>query len=399
MFTVTRKNRQTIHKYKTNENSQKPPTRGEGESMKIIVNSLDLNDAVANVSKALPGKDVAPVLECIKFTAENDKLTLYATDKDLAIEKTIDANVIVGGQMLVPGKIFAEYIRNIADADSEVSLDTDENRLMISTGGSDCNIATLDVDDYPEVEEIGNSSYFAIVERNLKALVNNVLFSVATDDSRPMLKGVYFEGSGYTLTAVATDGYRFAMSKKPLEEKVERLTATVPSRSLNELFKLLSDGDEVLHVYIEGNYLLVTLPNTRLFTRLLAGQYIKYDNIVPREFVSTLTVNKANFERSLNTASIMSRQEKNNLVLLDIDEYNMTISSTSQYGTAKETVAVALSGKDINAAYNSRYINDCLRVINADTIKMECAKHNGCIITIENSDEVLYFILPVKQIN
>ena len=340
--------------------------------MKIIVNSLDLNDAVAKVSKALPGKDVAPVLECIKFTAENDKLTLYATDKDLAIEKTIDANVIVGGQMLVPGKIFAEYIRNIA---------------------------TLDVDDYPEVEEIGNSSYFAIVERNLKALVNNVLFSVATDDSRPMLKGVYFEGVGYTLTAVATDGYRFAMSKKPLEEKVERLTATVPSRSLNELFKLLGDGDEVLHVYIEGNYLLVTLPNTRLFTRLLAGQYIKYDNIVPREFVSTLTVNKANFERSLNTASIMSRQEKNNLVLLDIDEYNMTISSTSQYGTAKETVAVALSGKDINAAYNSRYINDCLRVINADTIKMEFAKHNGCIITIENSDEVLYFILPVKQIN
>ena len=309
--------------------------------MKIIVNSLDLNDAVAKVSKALPGKEVAPVLECIKFTAENDKLTLFATDKDLAIEKTIDANVIVGGQMLVPGKIFAEYIRNIADADSEVSLDTDENRLMISTGGSDCNIATLDVDDYPEVEEIGNSSYFAIVERNLKALVNNVLFSVATDDSRPMLKGVYFEGAGYTLTAVATDGYRFAMSKKPLEEKVERLTATVPSRSLNELFKLLGDGDEVLHVYIEGNYLLVTLPNTRLFTRLLAGQYIKYDNIVPREFVSTLTVNKANFERSLNTASIMSRQEKNNLVLLDIDEYNMTISSTSQYGTAKETVAVA----------------------------------------------------------
>ena len=71
--------------------------------MKIIVNSLDLNDAVAKVSKALPGKDVAPVLECIKFTAENDKLTLYATDKDLAIEKTIDANVEMAVQ--VNGKL------------------------------------------------------------------------------------------------------------------------------------------------------------------------------------------------------------------------------------------------------------------------------------------------------
>ena len=367
--------------------------------MKIIVNSLDLNDAVSKVAKALSGKDVAPVLECIKCTAENDRLTLFATDKDLAIEKTIEANVIVGGAMLVPGKILVDYIRSIAETDTEVSLDTsEENRLYISTSGSECNIATLDVDDYPETEEIGGSDFFAVKESNLKAIINNVLYSVATDDSRPMLKGVYFEGAGYSLTAVATDGYRFAMSKKPLEEQVERLTATVPSRSLNELFKLLGDGENVLKVYIENNYMLVELENTRLFTRLLAGQYIKYDNIVPHEFISTLTVDKATFEKSLNTASIMSRTEKNNLVMLDIEEYNMTISSTSQYGTAKETVPVALAGKDIKSAYNSRYLNDCLRVIDAETIKMEFAKHFGCVITINNSDEVLYFILPVRQI-
>lgn len=367
--------------------------------MKIIVNSLDLSDAVAKVSKALSGKDAAPVLECIKFAAENDKLTLYATDRDLAIEKTIDANVIIGGTMLVPGKIFADYIRNIADTDMDVSLDTvDDNRLYVSTASSECNIATLDVDEYPDVEEVGGNSYFAITERSLKETINNVLFSVAVDDSRAMLKGVYLDGSEYTLTAVATDGYRFAMSKKALEEPVEHLSATVPSRSMSELFKLLGDSDNVLKVCIENNYMMVAMENTRLFTRLLAGQYIKYDNIVPREFVSTLTVDKSTFERSLNTASIMSRAEKNNLVQFDIEEYTMTISSTSQYGTAKESVPVSLCGKDINSTYNSRYLNDCLRVINADTIKMEFAKHNGCVITVNNSDEVLYFILPVKTI-
>lgn len=365
--------------------------------MKIIVNSIDLNDAVAKVSKALSGKDASPVLECIKFSAEDDKLTLYATDKDLAIEKTIEANVIVGGTMLVPGKIFADYIRNIAETDTDVSLDTsDDTRLYVSTSGSECNIATLDVEDYPEVENVGGNSYLAIAEHNLKEIINNVLFSVATDDSRPMLKGVNFDAVGYSLTAVATDGYRFALAKKPLEESVDHISATVPARSLNELFKLLDDEDDVLHVYIENNYMLVELPNTRLFTRLLAGQYIKYDNIVPREFVSTLFVDKAVFERSLTTASIMSRAEKNNLVSLNIDEYNMNISSTSQYGTAKETVAVSLSGKDIDSTYNSRYLADCLRVINGETIKMEFAKHMGCVITVNNSDEVLYFILPVN---
>lgn len=368
--------------------------------MKIIVNSLDLNDAISKVCKALPVRDVAPILECIKITAENDKLTLFATDKDLAIEKTVDANVIVGGATLVPGKVFGDYVRNIADAANDVSLETsDDGRLVISTAGSECTITTLDVDDYPEDEQINNERYFAIQEINLKELINNVIFSVATDDSRPMLKGVYFEAKEYAVTAVATDGYRFAMSKKALEEKAEFINATVPARSLSELAKLLGDSENVLKVYIEKNYLLVVLENTKLLTRLLvSGQYIRYDNIIPKEFVSTLLVNKEAFEKSLNTASIMSRGDKNNLVVLDIEEYNMNITSTNQYGTARENVTISLSGKDVRCAYNAKYINDCLKVINAESIKMEFAQHSSCVITINNSDEVLYFILPVRQI-
>ena len=367
--------------------------------MKIIVNSLDLNDAISKVTKALPVRDVAPILECIKVVAENDKLTLFATDKDLAIEKTIDANVIVGGATLVPGRVFGDYVRNIADS-GDVSLELDDdNRLVISTANSECNISTLDVDDYPEAEQINNDSYFAIQELNLKEIINNVIFSVATDESRPMLKGVYFEAKDYTLTAVATDGYRFAMSKKALEEKTEEITATVPARSLSELAKLLTDSENVLKVYVEKNYLLVVLDNTKVLTRLLvSGQYIRYDNIIPKEFVSTLLVNKENFERALTTASIMSRGDKNNLVILDIEEYTMNISSTSQYGSAKENVNISLNGKDVRCAYNAKYINDCLKVIDAEAIKMEFAQHSSCVITINNSDEVLYFILPVKQI-
>ena len=169
--------------------------------MKIIVNSLDLNDAVNKVSKALPSRDVAPVLECIKISAENDRLTLYATDKDLAIEKTIDANVIVGGAMLVPGRIFGDYIRNIADNGSDISLEINEdNRVFISSANSECTIGTLDVNDYPETETINGAKYFAVQEINLKDIINNVIFAVATDDSRPMLKGVHFEAREYTLS-------------------------------------------------------------------------------------------------------------------------------------------------------------------------------------------------------
>ncbi len=364
--------------------------------MKIIVNGLEINDAVSKVSKALPVKEVLPVLDCIKIVAENDKLTLLASDRDLTIEKTIDASVLISGSVLVPGRLFGEYIRNIA-GDSEVILEIKDDRMFITSSRSECYITCRDASEYPDIEEIGGDKSFNVTESNLKDIIGKVIFSVATDETRPILKGIYLEAKGYTLSAVATDGYRFAMCKKPLENQVELVNATVPSRSMNELAKLLGDGEEVATVYIEKNNMMVTLPGTKLMTRLLTnGQYIKYDNLIPTEFVTTLTVNRADFEKSLAIASIMSRGEKSNLVLLDIEEYSMKISSTSEYGLAKEDVAISLNGKDIKCTYNSKYLNDCIKALSAETIKMDFARNLSCIITINNSDEVLYFILPVS---
>ncbi len=367
--------------------------------MKIIVNGLDLNEAVAKVTRALPSRDVTPILECIKITAEDDFLTLYATDKDLAIEVTVEANVLTGGETLVPGKLFAEYIKNIAN-ESDISLEMQENsRLLISSLGSECTISTLDAEDYPEKEKLKNAKSFVVQEQNLKDIINKVIFAVATDDSRPILKGVYFTAKQYVLSAVATDGYRFAMCKKALEDKVDEITATVPSRSLSELGKLLDDSENIVSVCIADNYFYVDLGGIKLLTRLLTnGQYIKFDNLIPQDFVATLLVNKESFEKSLNTASIMSRNERNNLVTLDVEEYLMNISSTSSYGTANEKVTVSLSGQDFRCSYNAKYINDCLRVIDSECIKMQFAQHYSCVITINNSDEVLYFILPVRQV-
>jgi len=365
--------------------------------MKLIVNGLDLNDAVQKVSKALPARDVGQTLECIKVVASEDKLTLFATDKDLAIEKTIDANVVVSGAFLIPGRLFGEYIRNIA-AENEIAMEiSDEYKLIITSASSECSIQCFDVANYPETEQMDGENYFTVTENSLREVINKVIFAVATDDARPILKGVFLKAKEYTLSAVATDGFRFAMAKKPLEAKVDEISATIPSRSLSELAKLLGTGDDVVKVYVEKNNLMVNLGNTTLMTRLLTnGQYVPYENLIPKDFVTTLVVNKENFERSLNTASIMSRADKNNLVVLDVEEYSMRISSTSEYGTAREEVSVSLTGKDLVSSYNAKYINDCLRVIDAETIKMEFAKHNSCVITINNSDEVLYFILPIK---
>lgn len=365
--------------------------------MKFIVNGLNFNDAVTTVSKALPSKELSPVLECIKITAKDNKINLFATDKDLTIEKTIDANIIEDGEIIVPGKILADYIRNIADQNEIVFFVEDEAKLVINYAISECYIQCLPVEEYPSKEKIEKNKYFSTTERNLKDIISKVIFSVATDDTRPILKGVCMEAKDYTLSAVATDGYRFAKCKKPLEEKNDGVTAIIPARCLIELSKMLSDEDEIVNVYIEKNYMTVDLPNTELSARLLTnGQYINYENLIPKEFVATVVADKQVFEKSLNTASIMSRGDKNNLVSFDIEEYTMCITATSEQGAIKENVAILLKGKDMKCSYNLKYITDCLKNLDCEAVKLEFTTHANCVITINGSDEALYFILPVR---
>lgn len=366
--------------------------------MKAIINGLDLNNAIVRVSRALPTRDASNIIECIKVIARDDKMILFATDKELSIEETIEANVVLSGTFLVPGKIFGEYIRNIA-GESEISLELDEDyKLNVSSANSECSISCNDVSLYPDIDTVADDNKFMVTECNFKDIINKVAFSVATDDTRPIYKGINVVAKEYALTAVATDGYRIAMCKKPLETKVEHIQATVPSRSMNELSRLLGDSEELVTVCMETNNMLVKCGNTVLMTRLLTnGQYINYETIIPTDIVATLLVDKEVLEKSLHTASIMSRSERGNLINLNIEEYKMKMSSSSEYGTAREEISISLSGKDIRCSYNAKYIQDCLKVLTAETVKLEFATRNGCIITIDNSDEVLYLVLPVKS--
>ena len=100
--------------------------------MKVICEGLDLSDAILKVSKALGTKKANQILEGIKLTAKGDDLILMATDTELTIEKTIQANVIMEGETVVPGKYFMDFVKKLENEQIELSV-LDEGQLRSST--------------------------------------------------------------------------------------------------------------------------------------------------------------------------------------------------------------------------------------------------------------------------
>ena len=208
--------------------------------MKLICSGSDLSDAVGKVFKAVSVRTTNPILEGIKLKAENGTLTLTATDLELAIEKVIVADVKVEGETVVPGRFFAEFVKRLAQEQIELML-VGGNRIRISYGDSSGELQCLNAEDYPQIKELNNAQSFVIIRSELRDLVNKVAFSVATDDARPMLKGVLLEVDDVSLTGVALDGYRLAKCVKPVEKTTASMRALVPARCLTEIARLIED--------------------------------------------------------------------------------------------------------------------------------------------------------------
>jgi DNA polymerase III, beta subunit len=251
--------------------------------MKLSCDSIDLSDALTKVGRALPIKKVMPILNGIKIKAEGSSLTLTATDLELSIEKKIRADIKIEGETVVLGRYVTEYVRKIED--EEIIIDTtNENVMKLTFGENNFEVQTMEADEYPQFKNVDEDKSFYIIKKELKDLINKIIFCAASEDNRPTLKGCCLELNKNKITGVASDGYRLACCSKVIEYDGDNTKIIVPARSLSEISKLLDDEDETVKINIEQNYFMVDLNDTKIVTRLIEGEYINYNKIIPTEF-------------------------------------------------------------------------------------------------------------------
>ena len=363
--------------------------------MKIICDGLDLSDAVLKVSKALSVKASNPVLEGIKITAKNDSLTLLATDTELTIERKIKADVLMEGETVVVGKYFVDFAKKLEKEQVELSRLFD-GQLQIKYSDSESELQVFPAESFPKIEKEDDGKYFEIKEKDFKDVVEKISFACSTDDSRPILKGCLFEIENNILTGVALDGFRMAVVKKEVNTSAN-MKAVIPARALNEITRLLESEDENIKVYLQKNTLYVEIGSTTIISRLIEGEFVKYNHILPTSFENVVTVNRQALLSSIERAAIVARNDRYNVIKFDIKEDAMGILAKSEVGTVNENVNVNLQGKDLVIAFNGKYIAEYLKIVDADFINLNLnSAIDPCIITSTKGETYLYLVLPVR---
>lgn len=362
--------------------------------MKLLCEGLDLSNAILKVIKAISAKTPNEILECIKLTAKGDYLTLLATDTEIAIEKTIRAEILEEGECLVQGKLFSELIKKLEDEQLELSLDG--NALKVRYSESEGHIQTKEIEDYPSINKNISESSFTMSQKDFKDLIGMTAFSCSQDDGRPILKGCKIEVEEGRVICVALDGFRLAVCRRELAHSTGNFSAIVPSRTLVEITRLLERDEDMVTVVIQKNMLMVEVSSTVLISRLLEGEYLNYKQIVPVEFLTRIRVSREQLLNSIERAAIVARGMKN-LIKFDVKEGSVTVSANSELGKVEEKVLVNLEGREVVIAFNSKYLTDILRVIEDEFVYIYLNSSIApCVIKPFSGDEYLYLILPIR---
>lgn len=365
--------------------------------MKAFCEGIDLSDAVLKVVKACATKTVTPVLECIKISARNDKLIIVATDGEISIQKNIKAEIYEEGDVCVPGRYFSDFIKKLEGV--QITLSSDDKKMDIIYADSQTAMQVLSANDFPKIDTDINENSFSMKTADLKKFINATSFCCAGDDSRPILKGCQFVIRGKEISVTALDGFRLATIKGELISSTGDMEIVCPARTLNEIEKMI-DGDGTTEIFVQKGRILVEVDDTVLTSRLYNGDFIKKDNIIPKDFTTRVKVDKSALKASIERAAILVRSDKNSLIIFDISSDKIEISSNSEIGSVQEPVKAETNGKDIKIAMNSKFIIEAVNALDEDKLVLSFNSQIQPFIC-ENAEnkERLYLILPVRTMN
>ncbi len=366
--------------------------------MKFICQQHLLSKALNTVCKAVTTRTTIPILKGILLEASSDNiLKLAASDLDLSIEKKISASVFEEGSIVVSSRLFTDIIRKLPNEDIEIEL-FENNNVRIKCHSSEFVIIGQPAEEFPNIGEIRHNDAVSIDKELFKEMIKKTSFSASIDEAKGVIVGVLIEMDKESLNMVALDGFRMAVTKEYMKN-AERRKIIISARILNEIQKILVDEDKEkeISLILDEKKAIINLEDTKIVLRLLEGEFIKYKDIIPKEHKTKIHVPRTDFLESIERASLLAKEGKNNLIKISINENEMRITSRSEEGNVKEDVSVEKTGEDLDIGFNSKYLLDVLKAVSDEEIKMEFnSSVSPCLIRPVEGDHFEYLILPVR---
>ncbi|MEQ1835004.1 MAG: DNA polymerase III subunit beta [Candidatus Nitrotoga sp.] len=343
-------------------------------------------------------KQPLPILSNVLIQKTGSNIRFVATDLEIQIATQLtDVNQIGPDTAITVAAKKLQEILKVLPEGSKVTLDVNENRLLVKVNKSKFTLQTLPAQDFPKVlEQLEQAVKVQIEQDKLKKLLGMVQYAMAQQDIRYYLNGVLLVIDGHFLKLIATDGHRLAYIVTKLDQEYPKREIILPRKTVNELIKLLAETEEKITLELAENQVRMTFSNIVLISKVIDGKFPDYERVIPN-YTNQLTLNRIEILQALQRAAILSNEKFRGVRFVLTEKNLRIISNNSEQEEAQEDMEINYQGIALDVGFNVNYLMDGLNNATTQTVIFSFGDANSSIlITIPGNEEFKYVVMPMR---
>ncbi|MEE8393003.1 MAG: DNA polymerase III subunit beta [Rhodospirillales bacterium] len=371
--------------------------------MKLTIERAALLRSLGHVQSVVERRNTIPILSNVRMEAGDGRLSLNATDMDLDIIDSAEAEISDPGAITTPAHTLYDIVRKLPEGSQvEFEYGGEESQLSLRSGRSRFSLACLPSEDFPVMAGGDLPHSFKLDAGDLRSLIDRTRSAISTEETRYYLNGVYMHAAQRdgvdVLRVVATDGHRLASVEVPLPDGAAGMPGViVPRKTVTELRKLIDETAEDVSISLSESKIQFSFETATLTSKLIDGTFPDYERVIPSGNDKTMEIDRKLFAEAVDRVSAIST-EKSRAVKLSLSNGSVVLSASSpDSGSATEELEVAYEGEAMEIGFNSRYLLDITQQIEGDNAQMVLADAASPTILREVGDSsALYVLMPMR---
>jgi len=365
-----------------------------GTGMKVVTQRDELAQKLGVVARAVSTRASVQILFGVLLRAEGGRLHLAATDMELSVRSSLDAQIEGEGSVVVPGRLLVDLVRLLPDNEVTIEYRAEESVVHVTSGPSTSTLHTYAADDFPRLPDLDAVGTFTVDRESLLDTVSRVARSASRDESRPVLTGILVRFEAGKLVMAATDSYRLSVKETELSGEVPELEAIIPARALAELARIAQAGESV-ELGVHENQVVFAADDVWLTTRRIDGQFPNYKQLLPEAFEHDVTLPRNELLDVVRRVGVMV--QRTSPIQLRFAEGELTVfARTQDVGEAKESLPVQFAGDPLEIGFNAEFLREGIETMAEDEIRLRLISPLRPAVIEGGSDDPTYLIMPIR---
>ena len=363
--------------------------------MKIICTQENLRAGLGQVSRIVGSSTTLPILNNVLLQTENGQLKISATNLEMGMSTLVRCKIEQEGGVCITAKVFLDLVNNLPN--ENITIESNELETFVSTDRYQTKIKHLPAEDFPLIPTIEDASTVSVPATELKEALDSTAFAASTSETQPEISGIALKFENNRLIATATDRYRLAEISVPVQTQAGR-AVIVPQRSILELSRLLAAAADQVQLNISSTQMAISVNGTYLVTRLIDGQYPEYQQIIPTEKGTIVSVQHSELTSALKTSGIFSKGAGSVTMEIDVEKQALKLKSASQgVGESEVEIPCGIQGSSSSVILNYRYVLDLLTNTSPTDLDISVIDDtNPVVFRPQGKPNYLYLIMPIR---